>query len=66
NNLRAYSIHRAEAAVPPAAPVAVDPSSSRVASLSDREAEAYLILVEEPPVAKASSPAEVGVWDAEA
>lgn len=41
-------------------------SSSRVASLSDREAEAYLILVPEPPVAKASSPAEVGVWDAEA
>lgn len=28
--------------------------------LIDREAEAYLILVEEPPVAKASSPAEVG------
>jgi len=40
--MRAYSIHRAEAAVPPAAPVAVDPSSSRVASLSDREPEAYL------------------------
>jgi hypothetical protein len=41
-------------------------SSSRVASLLNREAEAYLILVPEPPVAKVSSPAEVGVWDAEA
>jgi len=33
-------MNRGKAAVPPAAPVAVDPSSSRLASLSDREAEA--------------------------
>ncbi|KAK4857926.1 hypothetical protein QYF36_008318 [Acer negundo] len=60
NNLRAYSIHLAEAAVQPAAPVAVDPSSSRVVSLSDQEAEEYLILVPEPLLPKRAVPQRLG------